>query len=71
MKYKVKYQGCDEDCLNCRYPDCYKPAQHLKSISDVAPQHVESKGKSQARMYTVELGHINTNSPNIRKKRYL
>lgn len=22
----VKNGGCNEDCLNCPYPDCYKPA---------------------------------------------
>lgn len=22
--------GCDEDCFNCPYPDCYKPALQMK-----------------------------------------
>lgn len=23
--------GCDEDCMNCPYPDCYKPTESIKS----------------------------------------
>lgn len=21
-----RFKGCDEDCFNCPYPDCYRPA---------------------------------------------
>ena len=26
-----KFFGCDEDCFNCTYNDCYKPDHSLKS----------------------------------------
>lgn len=26
-----KFHGCTEDCLNCPYPDCYKPAEQFKA----------------------------------------
>lgn len=29
---KQLYFGCDEDCFNCKYPDCYLPYQKCKSI---------------------------------------
>lgn len=25
-----KYQGCNEDCFNCKYADCYKPTHLMK-----------------------------------------
>ena len=25
-----KSGGCNEDCLNCKYPDCYKPELTIK-----------------------------------------
>lgn len=29
----IKYwRGCDEDCFNCRYKDCLKPDNQLKSL---------------------------------------
>ena len=24
-RYRGEYRGCDEDCFNCKYPDCLKP----------------------------------------------
>lgn len=24
-----KFRGCNEDCFNCRYKDCYRPAQKM------------------------------------------
>lgn len=26
-----KFTGCDEDCFNCEYPDCMKPAYLIKN----------------------------------------
>ena len=26
-----EYQGCNEDCLNCPYPDCVKPISEIKT----------------------------------------
>lgn len=30
-----KFKGCDEDCFNCKYPDCYKPVVKLKSMREI------------------------------------
>lgn len=30
LRNSKKFTGCDEDCFNCPYPDCRKPAQLLK-----------------------------------------
>lgn len=27
------WQGCEEDCFNCTYTDCKKPANEMKSLS--------------------------------------
>lgn len=28
---KKRFNGCDDDCFNCPYPDCYKPDYLCKS----------------------------------------
>ena len=30
-KERIKWQGCNEDCFNCRYPDFLKPINKMKS----------------------------------------
>lgn len=27
---RTKFKGCNEDCFNCPYPDCLKPAAKMK-----------------------------------------
>ena len=65
------FKGCDEDCQNCPYPDCYKPIHELKASTEFTPSQVENKGKTQSHMYTLELGGVGKNMPNLSKKFYL
>lgn len=65
-KRKGVYRGCNEDCFNCPYPDCYKPAQNMKSDESFFVSKTE--GKSQSKMYTVLLGGYGGARPNISKK---
>ena len=30
-KIHSAYKGCDEDCFNCVYDDCYKPARLMRA----------------------------------------
>lgn len=65
--------GCDEDCINCPYPDCYKPTMECKTDTFVSALLRErpSKEKSAPHMFTVELGGAGTNRPNLSRKFYL
>ena len=65
--------GCDEDCMNCPYPDCYKPTESIKSDRTYAKVLCDrpSKEKSALHMFTVELGAAGTNRPNLSRKFYL
>jgi hypothetical protein len=63
-KKKPKYAGCNEDCFNCPYPDCLKPAQKMNRENNYRPIRRIS-GESQARMFTVELGKMGGATPNI------
>lgn len=65
------FNGCEEDCQNCPYPDCYKPIHELKASTELTPLQVENKGKQQSHMYTLELGGVGKNMPNLSKKFYL
>ena len=29
-KENNKWKGCNEDCFNCKYPDCTKPANYIR-----------------------------------------
>ena len=66
----AEFKGCDENCLNCPYPDCYKPMHLLKSTADFCSGVVEKVGESQQRMFTIELGGVGKNMPNISRKYY-
>ena len=70
-KKRESFNGCDEDCLNCPYADCYKPVHELKSTTDFCSGVVEEVGESQQRMFTIELGGVGKNMPNLSKKFYL
>ena len=70
-KVAKKFKGCDEDCLNCPYPDCYKPIHKLKPLRDVCSSFIDNQGKRQPHMYTLELGGVGKNMPNISRKFYL
>lgn len=64
--------GCNEDCFNCPFPDCYKPPQDMKYNESFFVSRVDKEeiGESQARMYTVMLGGYGGVRPNISKKYY-
>lgn len=62
--------GCNEDCFNCHFPDCYKVSRLLKT-DEAAKEALRVGGDSQSRMYTLELGGVGRNMPNISKKYYL
>ncbi|MEE1007085.1 MAG: hypothetical protein U0L66_07830 [Acutalibacteraceae bacterium] len=63
--------GCNEDCFNCPFPDCYKAARSLK-LDEAAKEALRVVGDtSQSRIYTLELGGVGRNMPNISKKYYL
>lgn len=51
-----KWKGCGEDCANCPYPDCYKPAHLMKPKRELGLDEVENQGKDQQKMYTLEFG---------------
>jgi hypothetical protein len=59
LKLSKRFHGCNEDCLNCPYPDCYKPVSQMKkSIREMTnlPRCDKEGGESQNKMYTLELG---------------
>ena len=67
------WQGCDEDCFNCKYPDCRKPARDMKPIRELTTICRCDKNltcESQSRMFTVELGGFGGARPNISRKFY-
>lgn len=69
-----KFKGCNEDCFNCPYPDCFKPVAEMKPLREIASlTRVDnlSGGESQARMFTLELGGYGGATPNISRKFYL
>lgn len=65
---KIKFNGCNEDCFNCPYPDCIKPVGQMKKDNSVVL--AKKTGESQAKMYTVMLGGYGGVRPNISKKYY-
>jgi hypothetical protein len=69
-KRKPKYKGCNEDCLNCPYPDCLKPVKKMKSehLLDVARP---SEEESVPHIFTLELGGYGGARPNISRKYYV
>ena len=32
IKFEMQFNGCDENCFDCPYPDCLKPETGMKSI---------------------------------------
>ena len=67
-KRKGIYRGCNEDCFNCPYPDCYKPAGKMKHDSSFFISKAETTSESQAKMFTVMLGGYGGARPNLSKK---
>lgn len=61
-----RYKGCNEDCLNCKYPDCYKPTYQMKT--DKTFKVSKKSTESQSKMYTLSLGKYGGTSANISKK---
>lgn len=70
--YKAK-GGCNEDCLNCHYPDCYKPISEIdyKSPLPRVDKIHNSNSTIYSPMFTLELGSMGRNTPNISKKFWL
>lgn len=69
-KRKPKYQGCDEDCGHCPYPDCLKPVAQMKPAREVASVREIENPTSQGKMYTTSFGGYSSCSPNPRRKYY-
>ena len=65
---KKKWNGCDEDCGNCSYPDCYKPAKEIRATKETATVREKEHPTSQQRMYTLCLGGYGGTGPNASKK---
>lgn len=42
----IKRGGCNEDCFNCKYPDCYKPAKDIKPMRDLDIRVVKSENNN-------------------------
>lgn len=53
---KIKFNGCNEDCANCPYPDCLKPVREIKT-ENISKREKEQE-TSQGKMYTVSVGGI-------------
>ena len=72
-KGQRKFHGCNEDCENCPYPDCYKPVGEMKPLREIANilrcDRLDC-GESQQKMYTIELGKYGGVRPNISRKFY-
>lgn len=67
-KGAINFKGCNEDCFNCPYPDCYKPVNKIKHNDTFFVS--KAKGESQSKMYTLALGGYGGARPNISKKFY-
>ena len=69
-KRKHKWQGCNEDCEHCPYPNCYKPATLMKPTRETVSlrEKQDEELKSQGKMFTFEMGKYNSYSPNVRRK---
>jgi hypothetical protein len=63
-----KYKGCNEDCLNCKYPDCYKPTYQMRTDRTFFISKANKERESQSKMYTLSLGKYGGTSANISKK---
>lgn len=67
---KPKWEGCNEDCEHCPYPDCFKPVAEMKATREVI--NLQEKRdefiKTQGKMYSVTLGKYNTHYPNSNRK---
>ena len=63
-----KKGGCNEDCFNCPFPDCYKPVNDMKYNESFSVSKAICGTESQARMFTLELGGYGGARPNISKK---
>ena len=65
-----KFKGCNEDCWNCPYPDCYKPVGQLRSTRELDIGEIENRGKSQQKMYTICFNGYGGTKPNTSRKYY-
>lgn len=67
---RVKFNGCNEDCLNCPYPDCLKPARLMRSARELEISIGDASTESSSRMYTLELGGYGGAKPNVSRNYY-
>lgn len=63
-----KSGGCNEDCLNCQFPDCYKPEITIQKGNEYVREKDDETLTSQQKIYTLELGGYGGASPNLSKK---
>lgn len=42
----IKNGGCNEDCFNCKYPDCYKPSKEIKPMRDIKIRVMKRSGQN-------------------------
>jgi hypothetical protein len=70
LKLGRKFHGCNEDCFNCPYPDCYKPVNEMKPLRETADISRVDKfaGESQGKMYTLVVGGYGGARPNMSRK---
>lgn len=66
----LSFHGCDEDCFNCPYSDCKKPAGQLKTDRTVIEARPKET-KSAPRMYTLEFGGYGGVNLNVSRKFYV
>ena len=66
-----RYKGCNEDCFNCPYPDCYKPTGEMKRDKTLFVSKGKREKESQGRMYTLSLGGYGGATPNASRKYYV
>lgn len=55
---KVKFNGCNEDCAHCPYPDCLKPAYQIKSDGEIISKREKNNKRANKKCHTVSVGGI-------------
>ena len=50
---KKKWLGCNEDCFNCEYDDCYRPAKMMHSTDEEEGRGKKNLGREGKRKEVV------------------
>lgn len=64
-KKKKKYAGCNEDCFNCPYEDCTKPAGKIKTDEATKAAFNLKQTEYTPKRYVVELNSLGRAIPEI------